>query len=92
MPSVNNAVLNKYTTPSFYQLNAQVRYKFTGFLHGSQVDPQYMYKGNMTANLEEIPANYHNKVDTHNISMVLNYYFFRLLSKNKLYSLALEVV
>lgn len=75
MPSVANPVLNKYTMPSFYHLNARVRYKFTGFMHGLQADVLYTYKGNLDSNLEVIPSNFHNKVDTHLLSVVLDYYF-----------------
>jgi hypothetical protein len=75
MPSVDNARLNKYTIPGFYQFNLRSRYKFSGFLHGLQADILYVYKGNMTKNLEVIPANYHNKVDMHHVSVALDYYF-----------------
>lgn len=75
MPSVADARLNKYTLPSFYQLNLRLRYKFSGFLHGLQGELLYLFKGNVSNNLEVIPPYYHNKVDMHHFSFVLDYYF-----------------
>ncbi|QOI98612.1 MAG: outer membrane porin, OprD family [Flammeovirgaceae bacterium] len=75
MPSVSNAVLNKYTMPGFYHINVRARYKFKGFMHGLQGDIMYSYKGNLDRNVEVSPATYHNKVDAHLLSVVLDYYF-----------------
>ncbi|MCS6974542.1 MAG: OprD family outer membrane porin [Cyclobacteriaceae bacterium] len=75
MPPVENASLNKYNMPSFYHLNVRGRYRFTGFLHGLHADILYSYKGTLVKNLETTPANYHNKVDNHLLSVVLDYYF-----------------
>lgn len=75
MPSVNNAKLNKYAMPSFYQLNLRSRYAFGGFWKGLQVDFLYAYKGNTSGTLERTPGFYHNKVDMHHVSLVLDYYF-----------------
>jgi len=75
LPSVADARLNKYIMPSFYQMNMRMRYKFSGFLQGLQADFLYLYKGNMVSGLEEIPSYYHNKVDMHHMSLVLDYYF-----------------
>ena len=75
LPSVTDARLNKYVMPSFYQVNMRMRYKFGGFLQGLQTDFLYLYKGNMVNGLEEIPLYYHNKVDMHHFSLVLDYYF-----------------
>ncbi len=75
LPSVDDARLNKYTMPSFYQMNLRMRYKFSGFLQGLQADFLYLYKGNMVSNLENTPSYFHNKVDMHHVSFVLDYYF-----------------
>lgn len=75
MPSVDSAALNKYALPGFYQLYTRGRYKFTGFLHGLNVDLLYTYKGALDQQLQEIPANFHNKVDMHHLSLVFDYYF-----------------
>ncbi len=75
MPAVSNPVLNKYTMPSFYHINVRARYKFTGFMHGLHADMMYSYKGNLNRRLEVTPAHYHNKVNTHLLSVVLDYYF-----------------
>lgn len=75
MPDVNNARLNKYTMPSYYHLNIQGRYKFKGFLHGLQTQILYIYKGNLDKNLPEEQEYFHNKVDMHHVSLVMDYYF-----------------
>jgi hypothetical protein len=75
LPSVDNAKLNKYAMPSYYQLNVRARYKFTGFMQGLQADLLYLYKGNMTSGLEKVPAYYHNRIDMHHLSLMLDYYF-----------------
>jgi hypothetical protein len=75
LPSVENAALNKYALPSYYQLNARARYKFQGFFKGLQGELLYVYKGNMSKLTEPTPAAFHNKVDMHHLSVVLDYYF-----------------
>ena len=75
LPSVTDARLNKYALPSFYQVNTRLGYTFTGFLHGLKADLLYVYKGNMTKDLEEVPSFIHNKVNMHHVSLVLDYYF-----------------
>jgi hypothetical protein len=75
LPPVHNTRLNKYAMPSFYQLNLRVGYKFSGFLHGLQADLLYLYKGNLVSDLEKIPEYFHNKVNMHHFSLMLDYYF-----------------
>lgn len=75
MPSVTDAQLNKYAMPSYYQFNVRSRYRFSGFLKGLNVEMLYTYKGNLVNTLEETPANYHNKVDMHHVSVVMDYNF-----------------
>lgn len=75
MPSVIDARLNKYAMPSYFQLNARSRYRFQGFLTGLNLEVLYSYKGNLVKGLETQPGYYHNKVDMHHLSVVLDYYF-----------------
>jgi hypothetical protein len=75
LPEITDARLSKYALPSYYQVNARARYKFSGFLQGLQADLLYVYKGNLVNGLEEIPLYFHNKVDMHHLSLVLDYYF-----------------
>jgi hypothetical protein len=75
MPSLSNAELNKYNMPSYYQINLRARYAFRGFWKGLRADLMYLYKGNLSKDLEVSPAVYHNKVDMHHVSLVLDYYF-----------------
>jgi len=75
MPAVTDPRLNKYTMPSYYQVNVRSRYRFRGFLRGLNLEMLYTYKGNMVNSLEDTPANYHNKVDMHHLSVVMDYYF-----------------
>ena len=75
MPSTENAGLNKYAMPGFYQFNLRALYKFNGFLSGMESSLLYTYKGSMAGDLEELPVNYHNKVDMHHLSFVIDYQF-----------------
>jgi hypothetical protein len=75
MPSVNDARLNKYTMPSYYQLNARSRYRFNGFLQGLNLEVLYTYKGNLSSEIEAQPSYYHNNVNMHHVSVVMDYYF-----------------
>lgn len=75
MPDISDARLNKYAMPSYYQVNMRTRYRFRGFLRGLNLEMLYVYKGNITEGLQEVPATYHNKVDMHNLSLVMDYYF-----------------
>jgi hypothetical protein len=75
LPSVTDARLNKYSMPSFYQVNLRMKYKFTGFMQGLHADVLYLYKGNMANGVAEIPLYYHNKIDMHHVSLILDYYF-----------------
>lgn len=75
MPSVNDARLNKYAMPSYYQFNARSRYRFDGFLRGLNLEVLYTYKGNLSKEIEVQPSYYHNKVNMHHVSVVMDYYF-----------------
>lgn len=75
MPSVLDPRLNKYAMPSYYQLNARSRYRFSGFLRGLNLEMLYTYKGSLSNQVEVQPAYYHNKVNMHHVSVVMDYYF-----------------
>lgn len=75
LPDVNNTVLNKYGLSSFYQVYARLGYKFNGLLYGLNADLLYTYKGVMNRNLAESATNFHNKLDMHHLSLVVDYYF-----------------
>jgi hypothetical protein len=75
IPDVANAKLNKYTMPSYYQINLRTKFRFRGFLRGLNFEMLYSYKSNLDKNLELTPVNYHNKVDMHHFSVVMDYYF-----------------
>jgi hypothetical protein len=75
MPSITDARLNKYAMPSYYQFNARSRYRFQGFLRGLNLEVLYTYKGNLDKSIEIQPSYYHNKVDMHHVSVVMDYYF-----------------
>jgi hypothetical protein len=75
MPSVTDYRLNKYAMPAYYHLNARLTYRFKGALHGLQADVLYSYKNKLTRNLEVMPLYYHNKIDTHLLSIMVDYYF-----------------
>lgn len=75
MPASGNAALNKYAMSDFYQLNFRAKYKFSGLLDGLQADFMYVFKGNMDKDLELNASNFHNKVDMHHLSLVIDYYF-----------------
>ncbi len=75
MPSIDNAKLNKYSMPSYYHLNVQARYRFSGFFQGLQAYLLYTYKDKLSSEMKEQPKYYHNKIDMHHLSIVMDYYF-----------------
>jgi hypothetical protein len=75
MPSVEDARLNKFTMPSYWQLNVRTRYRFNGFFKGLNVEMLYTYKGNLENALEASPLTFHNKIDMHHFSIVMDYNF-----------------
>jgi hypothetical protein len=75
MPDVSDSKLNKSTMPSYYHVNVRTKFRFRGFLRGLNFEMLYSYKSNLDKNLELTPVNYHNKVDMHHFSVVMDYYF-----------------
>lgn len=74
MPDINNTVLNKFGMPSFWQVNADVRYSFSGLFQG--MDAQLLVVGKLNnGNLYNNPKNEINKVNMVLYNFVLNYHF-----------------
>lgn len=74
LPDVKNAALNKYTFPSFDQVNADLRYTFGGWLEGLRAQFFFVYKGR----IGEVYGNDKyviNRVDMAHYNLVLNYLF-----------------
>ncbi|MEQ1554376.1 MAG: OprD family outer membrane porin [Ferruginibacter sp.] len=74
LPSVTNYKFNKYSMPSYAQLNADIRYEFKGILEGFETQLLYVYKWN--ASKENIdPKNIFNKVNMSNVNLIINFHF-----------------
>ena len=74
LPDVNDFEMNKYGMPSYLQINADVRYSFSAFLEG--LDLQLLIVGKK--NQGELYDNRKfeiNKVNLLNYNLVLNYHF-----------------
>jgi hypothetical protein len=71
---VTDSRLNKYGMPSYYQLNLDVKYSFDGWMKGLNAELLYVYKkqdGNSYNNLKYVI----NKVNMHQMNVILNYIF-----------------
>ena len=74
LPDVKNFRLNKYGMPSYAQVNADVRYRFRGWLQGLDAQFLFVAKPGMGHTYNE--ARYRiNKVDMMQYNLVLNYRF-----------------
>lgn len=74
LPDVKNTSLNKYGLPSYIQANADVRYRFGGWLNGLEAQVLYLHKwriGETYGNQKFV----YNKVDMSLLNVVLNFYF-----------------
>ncbi len=74
LPDVKNYRLNKYGLPSYTQLNADLRYTFSGKMEGFEAQLLVAGKianGNTYSNNKYV----FNKVDMTNYNLVLNYHF-----------------
>jgi hypothetical protein len=74
LPEVTNFKLNKYGMPSYFQINADIRYEFTNFLKGTNVQLLYVYKG-LTGNSYNNDKFILNKVNMSNFNFVVNFLF-----------------
>lgn len=74
LPDVKNTRLNKYGMPSYWQMNADIRYQAKGFFKGIELQLLYVYKGQKGS--EYTNNNYvFNKVDMSLYNFVINYHF-----------------
>jgi hypothetical protein len=74
LPDVRNYKLNKYGLPSYIQLNADIRYQFTGFL--KCLETQMLIVGKLNAGNTYNNNRYvFNKVNMVSYNFVVNYYF-----------------
>ncbi|MBK8611284.1 MAG: outer membrane porin, OprD family [Chitinophagaceae bacterium] len=74
LPDVKNYKLNKYGLPSYYQLNGDIRYSFTGLLKG--LEAQLLVSGKINDGETYNNQRYtFNKVNMIQYNFVLNYYF-----------------
>ena len=74
LPDVKNFRLNKYGLPSYNQVNAEIRYSFTGMLKG--LEAQVLVVGKINNGETYNNKRYEfNKVDMMLYNVVLNYHF-----------------
>lgn len=74
LPDTKNFLLNKYNMPSYYQINADVRYSFKGLLKG--LDAQLLFVAKLNAgDLHNDAKSEFNKVNMELYNLVLNYHF-----------------
>jgi hypothetical protein len=74
MPDVRNYRLSKYEMPDFWQVNADIRYHFGGFLEGLESELLCLYKGNLGETYNE--ASYRiNKTNMWQLNAILNFHF-----------------
>lgn len=71
---VRNARLNKYGLPSYYQANLNMKYAFDGSMKGLTAELLYLYKKGSGKTYNDWKYTI-NKVDMHQLNLVLNYYF-----------------
>lgn len=74
LPDVKNTEMNKYAFPSYWQFNADIRYKTHGFLKGFDFQLLYVYKGQMGKNYSNNRYVF-NKVNMSLYNFVINYHF-----------------
>ena len=74
LPDVKNVRLNKYGMPSYYQINADVRYHFKGELEGFDLQVLWVHKINAYNGFLENRFLI-NKVNMNNLNVILNFHF-----------------
>jgi hypothetical protein len=74
LPDVKNYRLNKYGLPSYTQVNADLRYSFTGFLKGLETQLLVVWKKNAGELYNDRRYEY-NKVNLLQYNFVINYHF-----------------
>lgn len=74
MPDVKNTVLNKYGLPSYNHCNISLKYEFSGFLRGLNMQCLFTYKG-LLGNSYGDDIYLYNKVTMSHYEFVTNYHF-----------------
>jgi hypothetical protein len=74
LPDVRNFALNKYGMPSYFQVNLDIRYSFTGILQGLEAQGLLVWKGK-SGEVYDNDRYVINKVDMSLINVVVNYRF-----------------
>lgn len=74
LPDVKNYRLNKYGLPSYLQVNADLRYSFTGFVKGLETQLLVVWKKNAGELYKDRRYEF-NKVNLLQYNLVINYYF-----------------
>lgn len=74
LPDVKNTALNKYGLPSYAQLNAEVKYAFSGYLKGMQLQLLAVHKIKLGETYGE-NTYIINKVNMTNWNLVIDYVF-----------------
>lgn len=74
MPDVKNYKLNKYSMPSYTQVNLDFRHRFSGHFNGFEGQILWVSKFSI-GDTYGFPKNIINKVDMHLLNFVLNFRF-----------------
>jgi hypothetical protein len=74
LPEITNTALNKYGSPSYQQLNLDIRYSFQKFFKGFDIQMLYVWKKTMDAKVY-LPKFEINKVNLSHFNLILNYHF-----------------
>lgn len=74
LPDVRDFARNKYGMPSYWQVNADVRYLFKDFMKGLEVHFLYVYKGEVGKTYDSYNFVF-NKVNMSLYNLILNYHF-----------------
>jgi len=72
LPDITNYRLNKYSMPSYHQLNCDVAYRFTGFLKGMDLRTLIAYKLKEGETYNN-PKYIYNKVNMINFNFILDF-------------------
>lgn len=72
LPDIKDVALNKYSFPSFNQLNVDVRYAFKGHFQGLSAQLLYVHKGRL-GNVYGSDKYVINKVELSNYNLILQY-------------------
>lgn len=74
LADVKNYAMNKYSLPSYLQYNIDLRYAFSGFWKGWDMQLTYFHKDALGNTYNEAKY-YINKVDMGHVNFILNFHF-----------------